>query len=192
MLIDMKSIVTSIIIMFICQSVYSQPNTNAAINAGGGSGKYHPDFTLDWNIGETTVNGTYTAVNTSSSLTLGNYFYFTCGVLQPFDNSRLFYYGTVSNTPTWTLDEVHLFPVPTKDLVTIDFKTYNTGKITVTLLDNTSLVLKKKSFANLNTTNKQVWDLSMYKTGIYFIHILLQSMDEKAIIKSGVFQVIKL
>jgi hypothetical protein len=43
-----------------------------------------------------------------------------------------------------------------------------------------------------NTINKLVWDVSMYKTGIYFFKILLQSMDELTTIKSGAFQVIKL
>lgn len=177
--------------MFVCQNLYSQSNTNAAINVGGGTNITFSDFTLDWNIGESAIVDTYAGVNTFSSQAGTNFFYVTCGVLQPFDKSRLFNFGNIANT-VWTADEVHLFPVPTKDILTIDFKSYATGKITVSLFDNTSLLLKKKILTNLNAANKQVWDLSMYKTGIYFFHILLQSLDEKTILKSGVFQVIKL
>lgn len=188
----MRSIVSSIIIMCICHTAYSQTNTNATVNAGGGTGALHPDFTVDWNIGESTVTDSYAGVNTFSNITLTNYLYVTCGVLQPFDYSRLFTNGSVANTTNWTADDVGLFPVPTKDKLTIDFKSYTAGKITVFLLDNTGLILKKKTVTNLSAAYKQNWDLSMYKTGIYFFQILLQGMDDLTIIKSGAFQIIKL
>ena len=178
--------------MIICQTVFSQSNTNAVVNAGGGSSKLLPDFTVDWNIGECTVIGTYTGFDITSNSSNTSFLYFTCGLLQPFTDGRLFNYSSVSNTSTWAADEVNLFPVPTKDLTTLYFKSYPAGKISVMLYDKTGTSLQKKINPNGSINNKQVWDMSMYKTGLYFFHILLQSMDESTILKSGVFQVIKL
>ncbi len=178
--------------MIICQAVYSQRNTNAAVNAGGGSVTLYFDFTVDWNIGESTIIDTYAGVNTFSNPSLTSFLYITSGVLQPFDNSRFFNYGNISNTSRWTVDEVNLFPVPTNNFTTLSFKSYPAGKISVMLYDKTGIFLQKKIIPNGSFNNKQIWDLSMYKTGSYFFHILLQPLDETTIIKSGVFQVIKL
>ncbi len=178
--------------MIICHTAFSQSNTNAAVNTGGGSSKLFPDFTIDWNIGECTVIDTYAGVNLSSNPALTSFLYFTGGVLQPFDNTRLFNYSNIFNTPVWAVDDVNLFPVPTKDLTTLYFKSYPAGKISVMLYDKSGTFLQKKIIPNGSINNKQVWDLSIYKTGLYFFHILLQSIDETIILKSGVFQVIKL
>ena len=178
--------------MIICQTGNSQSNTNATVNTGGGSGKLFSDFTLDWNIGESTVIDTYAGVNTFSNLPLTSFLYITSGVLQPFGNSRLFNNINASNTAAWTNDEVILFPVPTKDFATLYFKSYPAGKISVMLYDKSGTFLQKKIIPNGSASNKQVWDLSVYKTGLYFFHILLQSMDEATLIKSGILQVIKL
>lgn len=178
--------------MIICQTAFSQTITNAAVNTGGGSSKLFPDFTVDWNIGECTVIDTYAGVNISSNPSITGFFYFTGGVLQPFDNSRFFNYSNPSGTAIWAADEVNLFPVPTKDLTTLYFKSYPAGKISVMLYDKSGTFLQKKIIPNASINNKQVWDLSVYKTGLYFFHILLQSIDETTILKSGVFQVIKL
>ncbi len=188
----MKSIVSAILVMLFCNTVFSQINTNATLNTGGGSSLSFAGFTLDWNIGETTVIDSYSSPNPFSNLPLTSYLYVTCGVLQPLDNSRLFYNGNIPTNANWTSDEVRLLPVPTKDLVTIDFRSYTTGKISVFLMDNTGLLLRKNTFSNFNSISKQVWDLSMYKTGIYFFHIVLQNIDDNTIIKTGAFQVIKL
>ena len=87
----MKSIISAILIMCICVVANAQNTTVAVLNAGGGSSLLHPEFTLDWNIGESTVIDSYASANPFSLLPLSSYLYLTCGVLQPMDNTRLFY-----------------------------------------------------------------------------------------------------
>jgi hypothetical protein len=89
----MRLFVPGILLMLFCNNVCSQVNTNAVSNAGGGSSVLSPDFIVDWSIGETTVIDTYGSAHSFSTLIPTNYLYVTCGVLQPFDNTRLFYGG---------------------------------------------------------------------------------------------------
>ncbi len=160
------------------------PVTPATFNIGGGSVFLNPSFELDWSIGESTVIDTYFGENTYSNTIVGKKWNVTSGVLQPFDKNHIIFNSAV---PFWTNQEIRVYPVPTPDIVYIDFRSTTTGKIYIQLLTLGGKVLGVKEFSQLNGTSTASWNLKNFSSGSYLLRILLRSDDGK-ILKQGTFK----
>ena len=168
------------------QSLVS-PVLPATLNMGGGSAEITPNFVLDWSIGESTVIETFYGRNSTPNLIVSSDWSLTSGILQPFDYSHIIYNPLI---PEWTNQEIRFYPVPTPDIVWIDFRSATTGKISVQLLTRDGKLLGLKEFQN-NGTSIQKWDLTNRAAGVYYFRILLMAPDGK-ILKRGIFNIEKL
>lgn len=159
----------------------------ATLNVGGGSATIAPDFIVDWSIGESTITDTWYGENAFANSIIGIHWNVTSGILQPFDRKHI-----INNylVPTWTNLEIRFYPVPTPNIVYIDFRSATTGKITIQLLNQEGKMLGTKEFSQINGSSTQSWDLSNRASGIYLFRILLTS-DKGDLLKQGTFKVEK-
>lgn len=160
------------------------PVTPATFNIGGGSTFINPSFEVDWSIGESTVIETFTGKNAYSNTIVGTNWNVTSGILQPFDKNHIIFNSAV---PFWTNQEIRVYPVPTPDIIYIDFRSTTTGKISIQLLTIGGNVLGVKEFSQLNGTSTASWNLKNFSSGSYLLRILLRSDDGK-ILKQGTFK----
>jgi hypothetical protein len=164
------------------------PVTPATLNIGGGSAALSPGFTVDWSIGESTIIDTYHGINLNSNSNVGINWYVTSGILQPFDNIHVIFNPLVQR---WTNQEIRFYPVPTRNIVSIDFRSTTTGKISIQLFgpDNKYLGVKEIYHANGNST--QQWDLTNKAAGVYHFRIFLRAANGD-ILKQGTFNIERL
>jgi hypothetical protein len=160
------------------------PVTPAILNMGGGSAFINPKFEVDWSIGESTVIETFYGKNSYSNTIVGKNWNVTSGVLQPFDKNHIIFNSSI---PFWTNQEIRVYPVPTPDIVYIDFRSTTTGKISVQLLTLEGKILGVKEFSQINGTSTISWNLKNLSSGSYLLRILLRS-DEGKILKQGTFK----
>jgi hypothetical protein len=164
------------------------PVLPATLNIGGGSAAISQNFVLDWSIGESTITETYFGQNTFSNSIVGLSWALTSGVLQPYDNTHILFNPSI---PKWTNEEIRFYPVPTPNIVYIDFRSSTTGKISVQLLARDGKLLGIKEFNQTNGTSIQRWDLTNKAAGVYYFRILL-SAPNGDILKQGIFNIEKL
>lgn len=164
------------------------PANPAILNMGGGSATITSSFTLDWSIGESTIIETYYGENLYSNGSVGLKWNLTSGVLQPFDKNHIIFNPL---TPYWTMEEVRVYPIPTPDVVFIEFRSTTTGKISIQLLSIDGKLLGLKEFHQVNGYSTQSWDLTNRASGSYYFKILLSS-EEGKILKQGTFKIEKL
>ena len=164
------------------------PVTPSTLNIGGGSAQVRYDFDLDWSIGESTIIDTYSGQNASGNSIVGKMWYLTAGVLQPFDKTHIIYNPLIS---TWSNQEIRLYPVPTPDIVFIDFRSVTTGNISIELFSRDGKLLGTKEFKEINGTSTQQWNLRNQAAGVYYFQILL-SDDNGVLQKQGTFSIEKL
>jgi len=164
------------------------PVSPATLNIGGGSAEITQNFVVDWSIGESTVTETYFGLNASSNSVVGVNWAITSGVLQPFDNTHVVYNPTI---PNWTNQEIRFYPVPTPNIVYIDFRSVTTGKISMQLLSRDGKTLGLKEFNQNNGSSIQKWDLTNRSAGVYYFRILLTAPNGD-ILKQGTFNIEKL
>lgn len=174
------------LLLFALKSV-AQTASPSTMNMGGGSKKIKPNFILDWSLGESTDIETYYLQNPVYNTYIGNYYNITSGVLQPFDNVHVI---VNPNIPSWTVYEVHFYPVPAIDNVTIDFKSSLSGKISIQLLNSNGKLLGTKEFDMPGSSSTVTWNLSQFTSAIYFFRILLTSSNGN-ILKEGTFKIEK-
>jgi hypothetical protein len=160
------------------------PVTPATFNIGGGSATISPSLSVHWSIGESTVIETYYGENAYSNLIVGKKWNVTSGILQPFDKNHIIFNSLV---PYWTIQEIRLYPVPTPDVIFIDFRSTTTGKISMQLMTLEGKVLGLKEFTQVNGHSVQSWNLKNQPSGSYYLKILLSSADGK-ILKQGTFK----
>jgi hypothetical protein len=165
----------------------AQTTSPSTINMGGGSKKIKPDFILDWSLGESSDIETYYLQNPVYNKYIGKYYNITSGVLQPFDNVHII---VNPNIPSWTVYEVHFYPVPAADYVTIDFKSSLSGKISIQLLNSSGKLLGTKEFNMPGSNSTVTWNLSQFTSAIYYFRILLTS-PQGNILKQGTFKIEK-
>jgi hypothetical protein len=165
-----------------------QPATPATFNIGGGSAKINSSFIVDWSIGESTVTETYYGENSYSNLIVGKKWNVTSGILQPFDKNHIIFNSLI---PYWTLQEIRLYPVPTRDVIYIEFRSRTTGKISMQLMTLDGRVLGIKEFTQVNDYSTQSWNIKNQPSGVYYLRILLSS-DEGEILKQGTFKIEKI
>jgi hypothetical protein len=112
----------------------------------------------------------------------------TSGILQPFDKTHTVYNFLV---PKWTNEEIRFYPIPTPNIVYIDFRSVTTGKMSVQLLSREGKLLGIKEFYQNNSTSILKWDLTNKPSGVYFFRILLSAANGD-ILKQGTFNIEKL
>jgi Secretion system C-terminal sorting domain len=166
----------------------TSPVVPATLNIGGGSAAITPNFVVDWSIGESTIINTYYGQNSYSNSIVGLSWAVTSGVLQPFDITHVIYNPLI---PTWTNQEIRFYPVPTPNIVHIDFRSNTTGKISIQLISRDGKLLGIKEFNQNNSTSTQQWDLTNKAAGVYYFRILL-SAPNGDILKQGIFDIEKL
>jgi len=164
------------------------PVTPATLNVGGGSAKITTAFTVDWSIGESTIIETFRGENQYPNNIVGTEWNVTSGILQPFDNRHIIFNFLFTD---WTKEEIRIYPVPTPDIVFIDFRSTTTGKISMQLKSLDGKLLGLKEFTQINGTSTQSWNLTNMPSGVYYIKILLSSDDGK-ILKQGSFKIEKI
>ena len=164
------------------------PVVQATLNMGGGTAAITPSFIVDWSIGESTSTETYYGENSYSNSIIGIYWNVTSGILQPFDKKHLIFNPFI---PFWTNQEIRFYPVPTPNILFIDFRSVTTGKITIQLFSNDLRLLGIKEFTQINGNSTQTWDLSNQPSGVYNFRILLSS-EQGEILKQGTFKVEKI
>ena len=183
---------TFVIIFFsflISSSTKSQSYVSpATLNIGGGSATVIPGFSVDWSIGESTIIDTYHGINLNSTLNVGINWYVTSGILQPFDNIHVIFNALI---PNWTNQEIRFYPVPTRNIVYIDFRSTTTGKVSIQLLGPDGKLIGIKEFYHTNGNSTQEWDLTNKSAGLYHFRILLKSANGD-ILKQGTFKIEKL
>lgn len=160
----------------------------AVVNIGGGSAFISPSFMVDWSIGESTIIETFYGENAYSNSIVGTKWNVTSGILQPFDKNHIIFDNT---KPTWTKEEIRLYPIPTRDIVYIDFRSYTTGKISMQLLTLDGRLLGIKEFYHTDATSIQSWNLANLPSGVYHLKITLTSGKGK-ILKQGTFKIEKI
>ena len=179
--------------LFICLSFFSLqlkaqitgPSvTPATLNIGGGSATISPSFIVDWSIGESTIIETFQGENAYSNSTVGIKWNVTSGILQPFDKNHIIFNFQV---PYWTSEEIRVYPIPTPNIVYIDFRSATAGKIAVQLMTLDGKTLGLKEFKQANGNSIMSWNLANRPSGIYYFKILLIS-DEGKILKQGTFK----
>jgi hypothetical protein len=180
------------VLLFISLNSISQPRlapeSPATSNMGGGSVSITSDFILDWSIGESTIIETYFGENSYSNSVVGINWNVTSGILQPFDKTHTVYNFLV---PKWTNEEIRFYPIPTPNIVYIDFRSVTTGKMSVQLLSREGKLLGIKEFYQNNSTSILKWDLTNKPSGVYFFRILLSAANGD-ILKQGTFNIEKL
>ena len=170
-----------------CQS-QDLPVAPATFNIGGGSATITNNFTVDWSIGESTIIETYYGENSYSNLIVGRSWSVTSGILQPFDKTHVIFNPSI---PTWTIQEIRFYPVPTPDIIYIDFRSVTTGRISIQLLSRDGKLLGIKEFNQVNGNSIQKWDLTNKAAGVYYFKILLSDANG-SLLKRGTFKIEKL
>ncbi|MDP4286064.1 MAG: T9SS type A sorting domain-containing protein [Bacteroidota bacterium] len=166
----------------------ASPVIPATLNIGGGSAEISSGFVVDWSIGESTIIDTYYGQNAYANSVVGVDWYLTSGILQPFDTTNIIYNSLI---PDWTNQEIRFYPVPTPDIINIDFRSVTTGKITIQLFSREGKLLGSKDFIQINSTSTQKWDLTNQASGTYYFRIFLSGANGE-ILKKGTFNIEKL
>lgn len=184
----------TILFLFILFSFQSKSQSQVAsispatLNMGGGSSTITPNFTVDWSIGESTIIETYYGENSYSNLIVSMRWSVTSGILQPFDATHIIYNPFI---PRFTNQEIRFYPVPTPNIVYIDFRSQITGGVSIQLFSHDGKLLGIKEFAPIDGYNIQKWDLTNKAAGLYYFHILLSDRNGN-VLKEGTFNIEKL
>lgn len=160
----------------------------ATSNSGGGTAIITKDFLLDWSIGESTITETFFGENSYSNSFVTRSWNVTSGVLQPFDKTHIVYNYLA---PKWTNEEIRFYPIPTHNVVYIDFRSVAAGKISIQLLSRDGKLLGIKEFDLHYSTSTFKWDLTNKASGAYYFRILLLG-PYGDLIKQGTFNIEKL
>lgn len=163
--------------IFLSLVSYSQSVTPAILNATGGT-NFFTFYRFEWSFGESMAINTMGPV---SNLVVTN------GVLQPGTHDP----ATINNTGVWDRDEIRILPNPTPNRLEIDFFSKQQGKVTLNLVDETGRFLARRQFDYYGTGRIEIWDLSVYPSGAYFLNISLEPTGN-SVAKKGTYKVIKI
>ena len=184
-----KTILAALLLYSLQSLSQTIPSTGTpfTLNMGGGSAAVTPTIMVDWSIGESTITETFYGENAFSNLIMGTQWNVTSGVLQPFDKTNIIYNYLI---PMLSIQEIRFYPIPTPNIVNIDFRSALKGKVSIQLLNQEGKLLGQKDFTQISQNSIQSWDLSNRPNGIYYFHILLLSAQGN-ILKQGTFKVEK-
>ena len=155
----MQKTILLVLLLYSLQSISQSqvaPVTPATLNMGGGSAAITPDFVVDWSIGESTIIETYYGENSFSNSIVGIRLECYQWHSSAFDKTHIIYNPLI---PNWTNEEIRFYPVPTPNIVFIDFRSVTTGKISIQLFSRDGKLLGLKEFTQVNGNSIQKWDL---------------------------------
>jgi hypothetical protein len=129
---------------------------HSIMNAAGGSATFN-NTSFEWSIGESI---------TTETMSNGS-MVFTHGILQSLPTSRF-------PDTRWSVDEIKIFPIPSKDWVTIQFFSIETGRIFLTVHDAEGRLVHTKQFDYAGTGLIEMLNVSKFASGIYYLRIRLE------------------
>ncbi|ODT48617.1 MAG: hypothetical protein ABS68_14360 [Niastella sp. SCN 39-18] len=136
----------------LCQAQVTHSTT---INAAGGSAQLSGN-TYEWSIGEMTL------VNTAATANL----VVTQGLLQPVLNT------TNIRQPELTVDQLKVYPNPTKDIVFIKPNLKPNTSLTILVYDISGRAFLRSELVLKEGTEVQTIDLGTYAAGNYLLDIV--------------------
>ena len=71
----------------------------------------------------------------------------------------------------WSVDEIRIYPNPSRDWVTIDFFSIEMGKVFITVTDASGRLMNRIVFDYYGTGRREMLNVSRYASGNYFIRI---------------------
>ncbi|HQY11447.1 MAG: T9SS type A sorting domain-containing protein [Ferruginibacter sp.] len=165
--------------IFFSLGSFAQSVTPATLNATGGNYPF-TYYYVEWSFGESM------AIETLSESAASN-IVVTSGILQPGTHNP----ATINNNGTWDRDEIKVLPNPTPDVLEIDFFSKQSGKVTMSLYDETGRFLGNRQFDYYGTGRIEKWSLGRYPSGMYFLNIQLAPTGN-SVSKKGTFKVQKI
>ena len=159
--------------------VSAQGGTEGVINSSGGSHEAD-NTTYEWSVGEISL------VNTSQSndgkLTL------TQGFLQPM-------YGIPSRSRkpvAYFENEVRILPNPATEKLVVHYKIPETGKLKMTLYNETGKLVFRKTIENSGQDSFETIYVSNLPNGTYILNIRITPTDDKQSPRSNSFKIVKI
>jgi Secretion system C-terminal sorting domain len=156
-------------------SVFAQTITPQVINSSGGSFQkgYH---IVDWSIGELAL------VNHMFSTD----YIVTNGFIQPFTHEP----NLFENNYSFGEGEIRILPNPTRDVLEIDFRTKQQGKVSIILVDVLGKTLYKREVTSHGHGQIEKINMTKYAHGSYFLQINLNPFIGFTR-KTGAYKIIK-
>jgi hypothetical protein len=186
----MKKMIMAVFLLPALQSASQtavMPGHAYTFNAGGGSKIIDGGQIIEWSIGESTIIETFFGLKSFAGSVDELRWNVTSGILQPHNNfSRLFNTGI----PSWTNEEIGLYPVPTPAIVNIDFRPLISGMVSIQLHAETGKLLGVRKIICDKHRLTEKWDLSKLASATYYLRIVLRSSTGE-LLKAGTFKVIK-
>ena len=144
------------ILCAMCYS-YAQTIAPAAFNTAGGSyDNPGSSFRFEWSFGELLLISSLAPADSSIFLTQG--------VLQPCTDSKSSSVSTVFQN-----GDYRLFPNPTAGKFELNFFIRESGEMNLRLVDATGRVLEKRTYAYNGCCSIQLFDLTAYPAGLYYV-----------------------
>lgn len=165
---------------FIALSSTAQSINPLTFQIGGGTYKSN-STEVDWSIAEGSSVQTFTG--------LGGVLV-TSGILQPYTlkNEFVGYNGSTN----WLATEIVAYPIPTRNILLVDFKIAESGRINLQLIDNLGIIHFAKSFDYTKTNGAQRIDLTLLPSGTYYLNAILSIPNLSITKRAGAFKIIKL
>ena len=173
----MKARILLVLVLTIyASSVFSQTITPQVINSSGGSFQkgYH---IVDWSIGELAL------VNHMQSAD----YIVTNGFIQPFTHEP----NLFENNYAFGEGEIRILPNPTRDVLEIDFRTKQQGRVSIILVDVLGNILYKKEVISHGHGQIEKINMTQYAHGSYFLKINLNRFMGFTS-KTGTYKIVKL
>lgn len=167
------------------EAVSAQSTTPFVFNISGGSyNEPSSYYRFEWSVGELAMINTMNTADSSCRV--------LHGVLQPGSERPLFPQTLVFESGNYSV-----FPNPTRGPFELNFFVTYPGKMELQLSDATGRVLQTRSFPYDGVRRIQMFDLSRYPNGMYFLSATLtplsgRQLDNMVQIKRGTLKVVKI
>ena len=173
----MKAILLTALLYTVTEgAVSAQTNAPYVINTTGGSFQ-KGYYILDWSIGELSLvhhmqNSNYIITN---------------GFLQPFTHD----FKNASNNEAFSETEIYILPNPTRDILEVDFRTKQKGRIHILLVDVSGNTIYRRETTSNGDGHIEKVNMTGLASGTYFLQIRLNPFIGFTK-KSGAYKIIKI
>ena len=173
----MKAKILNILVLALAgSSLFAQSITPQVINSTGGTSQKGYYF-IDWSIGELTL---VNQMQTSGYIV-------TNGFIQPFTHDP----NLKNNEDIFADGEIRILPNPTRDILEIDFKTKQQGRVTMSLVNVSGNILYQREITSYGHGQIERIDMTRFANGSYFLTIKLNPLIGFTK-KSGTYKIVKL
>ena len=181
----MKFFFAFVAVFFISLFCPAQQVVPAILNVAGGSYDNPSSYyRFEWSFGELTLIETFSSPDSS--------FRITQGFLQPCTDK-------IEASPLIVLFEKNdykLFPNPTTGKFELDFFIRTNGQMSLQFIDAAGRLLEKRSYEYNQCCHIELFDLSRYTNGIYYVTAELKPdkprSDGSEIVRRSGFKIVKL